>query len=185
LKKLSGATSRCLSRIAIRLRRKIRLVERMGSRMVELDIAACRIERDIAADWVRHRNKINEELDRLGMTEAEWCRRELGCSIQTMRRRVQLLKGWSQYLKRRREVGDNGQYGLLYAAFLAAPALRATFATNARFASVRSDTGLPDLSGCQFITGDARTELLKMPAHSVNVIVCSPPYWPPKRGSRD
>jgi DNA modification methylase len=181
LKKLSGATSRCLSRIAIRLRRKIRLVERMGSRMVELDIAACRIERDIAADWVRHRNKINEELDRLGVTEAEWCRRELGCSIQTMRRRVQLLKGWNQYLKRRREVGDNGQYGLLYAAFLAAPALRATFATNARFASVRSDTGLPDLSGCQFITGDARTELLKMPAHSVNVIVCSPPYWPPKR----
>jgi hypothetical protein len=145
LKKLSGATSRCLSRIAIRLRRKIRLVERMGSRMVELDIAACRIERDIAADWVRHRNKINEELDRLGVTEAEWCRRELGCSIQTMRRRVQLLKGWSQYLKRRREVGDNGQFGLLYAAFLAAPALRTTFA---RTLGLRASVPIPDCRIC-------------------------------------
>ena len=59
--------------------------------MVELDIAACRLERDIAADWVKHRNTINEELEKIGMSEAEWCRRELGCSIQTMRRRVQLL----------------------------------------------------------------------------------------------
>jgi hypothetical protein len=106
-----GAASRYLSRIAIRLRGKIRLVERISSRMVELDIAACRIEREIAADWAKNRNKINEQLDKLGMSEAEWCRRELGCSIQTMRRRVQLLKGWTQYLKRRREVGDNGQYG--------------------------------------------------------------------------
>ena len=82
--------------------------------MVELDIATCRSrERDIAADWVKHRDKINQELDKIGMSEAEWCRRELGCSIQTMRRRVQLLRGWSQYLKRRREVGNNGQFGLL------------------------------------------------------------------------
>ena len=114
------ATSRSLNHIAVRLRRKIRLVEKMSGRMVELDIAACRIERDIAADWVRIGTQINEELEKIGMSEAEWCRRELGCSIQTMRRRVQLLKGWDQYLKRRREVGDNGQYGLLYAAFLAA-----------------------------------------------------------------
>ena len=149
--------------------------------MVELDIAACRIERDIAKDWVENRNKINEELSKIGMTEGDWCTRELGCSIQTMRRRVQLLKGWNQYLKRRREVGDNGQYGLLYAAFLASPVDRTTIAINARRASVRSGLGSLDLSRCAFITGDAQTEIAKMPAQSVNVIVCSPPYWPPKR----
>jgi hypothetical protein len=105
------ATSRCLSRITVRLRQKIRLSERMSGRLVDLDIAACRIERDIAADWARNRNKINEELDQIGMAEGEWCTRKLGCSFQTMRRRVQLLRGWDQYLRRRREVGDNGQYG--------------------------------------------------------------------------
>jgi hypothetical protein len=98
-----------------------------------------------------------------------------------MRRRVQLLKGWNQYLKRRREAGDNGQYGLIYAAFLASPDDCANPAINARFASVRSDAGALDPSRCEFITGDAKTELRKMPAQSVNVIVCSPPYWPPKR----
>jgi DNA modification methylase len=176
-----GVTSRCLSRITVRLRQKIRLAERMSGRMVALDIAACRIERDIATDWVKNRDRINEELDKIGMTEGEWCTRELGCSIQTMRRRVQLLRGWGQYLKRRREVGDNGQYGLLYAAFLTSPVDRTTLAINARRTSVRSGLGSLDLSRCEFITGDARIELQKMAAQSVHAIVCSPPYWPPKR----
>ena len=183
------ATSRSLSAIAVRLRRKIRLAKRFSGRMVELDIARCRIERDIAAEWVKCRNAINKELDKLGMTEAEWCQKALGCSIQTMRRRMHLLKGWSQYLKRRREVGDNGQYGLLYAASLASPASQAAFAAdtfrnersrinNLHFASVGRQQPQPC---CQLITGDAKTELPKLPARSVNVIVCSPPYWPPKR----
>ena len=176
-----GSASRYLSRIAIRLRGKIRLVEKISSRMAELDIAACRIEREIAADWARNRNKINEQLDKLGISETEWCRRELGCSIQTMRRRLQLLKGWPQYLKRRREVGDNGQYGLLYAASLASPSYRSESAITAPFRSVRSAGSSLDLTRCDFITGDALAELRKMPARSVNVIVCSPPYWPPKR----
>jgi DNA modification methylase len=176
-----GPTSRFLNRIAIGLRQKIQLAEKISSRMVELDIARCRIERDIAADWIKHRNKINEELAKFGMSEAEWCRSELGCSIQTMRRRVQLLKGWSRYLKRRREVGDNGQYGLLYAAFLAAPIITTELAMNAQRASVRSFTGPFDSSRLQLITGDAQSELRKLPPQSVNVIVCSPPYWPPKR----
>ena len=87
-----GATSRSLNHIAILLRRKIRLVAKMSGRMVELDIAACRLERDIAADWVKHRNTINEELERIGMSEAELVRRELGCSIQTMRRHLYNLE---------------------------------------------------------------------------------------------
>ena len=107
--------------------------------MVELDIARCRIERDIAAEWVKCRNAIIKELDKLGMTEAEWCQKALGCSIQTMRRRTHLLKGWNQYLKRRREVGDNGQYGLLYAASLASPASQAASVTDS-FRNERSRT---------------------------------------------
>jgi len=105
-----------------------------------------------------------------------------------MRRRVHLFKGWSQYLKRRREVGDNGQYGLLYAASLASPASQAASVAdnfrnersriNLHFASVGRQQPQPC---CQLITGDAKTELPKLPARSVNVIVCSPPYWPPKR----
>jgi DNA modification methylase len=176
-----SSASRYLSRIAIRLRGKIRLVEKISSRMVELDIAACRIDREIAAEWARNRNKINEQLAKLGMTEAEWCQKALGCSIQTMRRRIQLLKGWSRYLKRRREAGDNGQYGLLYAASLASPSYRTELAITAPFRSVRSGSSSLDLTRCDFITGDAQAELRKMPARSVNVIVCSPPYWPPKR----
>ena len=38
-----------------------------------------------------------------------------------------------------------------------------------------------DISRCEFITGDALTELRKMPSATVNVIICSPPYWPVKR----
>ena len=38
-----------------------------------------------------------------------------------------------------------------------------------------------DISRCQFITGDALTELRKMPSATVNVVICSPPYWPVKR----
>ena len=38
-----------------------------------------------------------------------------------------------------------------------------------------------DISRCEFITGDALTELRKMPSATVNVVICSPPYWPVKR----
>ena len=78
-------------------------------------------------------------LDKLGMTEAEWCQKALGCSIQTMRRRTHLLKGWNQYLKRRREVGDNGQYRSALCAFLASPASQAATVADS-FRNERSRT---------------------------------------------
>ena len=40
---------------------------------------------------------------------------------------------------------------------------------------------LIDLERCKFITGNALTELSKMPDRTVNVIATSPPYWPAKR----
>jgi hypothetical protein len=60
------------------------------------------------------RTKVQQELERMGFGEAEWCKRELDCDIATMRRRVQLAKGWRQYETARREAGNNGQYGLVY-----------------------------------------------------------------------
>jgi site-specific DNA-methyltransferase (cytosine-N4-specific) len=179
--------SRALNRIATSLRQKIRMTERIGGRMVHLDIARCRVEKDIAAEWIKCRTRIVAELENLGMTEAEWCQKALGCSIQTMRRRVQLMKGWKRYPKRRREVADNGQYGLVYAAFLASPGSQAEFVTgesrNERSgASVHyAFTGSSEPQRCQLITGQAKIELSKLPTQSVNTIVCSPPYWPPKR----
>jgi hypothetical protein len=170
LAKRRTATSRTLSRIATRLRQKIQLTEKMSSRMVELDIARCRIEKAIAAEWVKSRNEINQELVRLGMSEAEWCQNALGCSIQTMRRRVQLLRGWGRYLERRREVGDNGQYGLLYAVFLASPATQGELGTDS-FRNNRSESSVHYGPGdssqpqphCRFITGDAQIELPSYP----------------------
>ena len=38
-----------------------------------------------------------------------------------------------------------------------------------------------DISRCEFITGNALTELRKMRSATVNVVICSPPYWPVKR----
>ena len=37
------------------------------------------------------------------------------------------------------------------------------------------------MSRCKFITGDALAELRKMPSATINVVICSPPYWPVKR----
>ena len=110
-----------LGLIAARLRRKMLMLSKMSEQLVDLDIAARKLDRDIALDWVSHREIIQHELSAAGMTEVAWCKQELRCSIQTMRRRVQLLRGWDHYITRRLEVGDNGQFGLLYAAYLAKP----------------------------------------------------------------
>ena len=38
-----------------------------------------------------------------------------------------------------------------------------------------------DTSRCEFITGDTLAELRKLSSATVNVVICSPPYWPVKR----
>ena len=49
------------------------------------------------------------------------CKRDLGFSYSTVMRRIQILKGHADYLRRRDEVGDNGCYGREYATYLARP----------------------------------------------------------------
>ena len=103
-----------LTSIATELRRENAAISRMDSALVERDIAVRRREAALGRRWAGVRSRIRKELERLGVSEAGWCREELGCDIRTMRRRVQLAKGWVQYERARRHAGNNGQFGLVY-----------------------------------------------------------------------
>ena len=144
----------------------------MDSGIIERDIAARRREAGLGRRWAVMRSKIQKELERQDGSEADWCKRELGCDIATMRRRVQLAKGWRQYESARRGAGNNGQYGLLYGLSLIRiePVTSATNtqALRSRYAA-ESKIGRLDTSRCQFITGDALAELRKMRSQSVSV----------------
>ena len=111
---MSGKAEKFLAELAADLRKEIVAIDRMDSALVERDIAARRREAALGRRWANMRTKIQKELERLGIGEAEWCKRELDCDIRTMRRRVQLARGWTQYEAARREAGNNGQYGLVY-----------------------------------------------------------------------
>ena len=162
---MSGKTERFLAELAADLRKEIAAIARMDSALVERDIAARRREAALGRRWANMRTKIQRELERLGSSEADWCKRELDCDIATMRRRVQLAKGWKQYEAARREAGNNGQYGLVYGLSLIRTETTVT-GTNAHQLRVRSRAGSNELdtSRCQFITGDALAELRKMPS---------------------
>ena len=103
-----------LTSIAAELRRENAAISRMDSALVERDIAVRRREAALGRRWAGVRSRIRKELEHLGVSEAGWCREELGCDIRTMRRRVQLAKGWVQYERARRQAGNNGQFGLVY-----------------------------------------------------------------------
>ena len=180
---MSGKAERFLAELAADLRKEIVAIARMDSALVERDIVARRREAALGRRWANIRTKIQQELERQGISEADWCRRELDCDIRTMRRRVQLAKGWTQYESARRDAGNNGQYGLVYGLSLLIRAEPTGPGTECHQLSVRSCkvSNALDTSRCEFITGDALTELRKLPSATVNVVICSPPYWPVKR----
>ena len=115
------------------------------------------------ADWVKNR-----------MREAQWCEKNaVGCSIQTKRRRVQLLRGWSLYM------ACCTPYSL-HLPSVGRLRQRISPATGTRKNLAPPSDPVMDFrsqSCCRLITGDPQTELLKLPPKSVNVIVCSPPSW--------
>jgi hypothetical protein len=178
-------TSDFLQRIAIELRREIAAINRMDAALVERDIAARRREADLGRRWALLRTRIQKELEKLGVSEADWCKSQLGCVIQTMQRRRQIARDWLLYERRRREAGESGMTGLLYGLSLIKSQHRS--ATNSHISHsqtrVRSGTDVAglDASRCQFVTSDALAELSKMKSLSVNVVICSPPYWPLRR----
>ena len=90
---VSANSSDFLQRIAIELRREITAISRMDSALVERDIAARRREAGLGRRWALLRTRIQKELEKLGISEADWCKSQLGCVIQTMHRRRQLARG--------------------------------------------------------------------------------------------
>ena len=94
-----------LRRLADELRREFAAAHRIDGQLVDRDIAARRHEAAGGRLWANQRGRIQRQLEKLGVTESEWCKRELGCDIATMRRRVQLAKGWEQYEHIRRTEG--------------------------------------------------------------------------------
>ena len=132
--------------------------------------------------YVCHRPRLIEILDKLGIKEWHWCGTlGRGFSYSTVMRRLQILKGHADYLRRRDEVGENGSYGREYAVYLARPE-KPEDETSSRPTrpQIVGGTSRPDPDH-QFLTGKAHIELRKMPPQSVQVCISSPPYFPGRR----
>ena len=79
---------------------------------VERDIAARRHEANVGKLFAYQRERIQREIAKLGVTENQWLKRELGTSLATMLRCRQLYRHWNRYLVARRAAGPTGQSGL-------------------------------------------------------------------------
>jgi DNA modification methylase len=159
-------------------------IQRLDRTKVEIDKQARALDVEWAEEYVRHRPRLIEILDKLGIKEQQWCRSlGRGFSYSTVMRRLQILKGHDRYLKQRDEVGENGCYGREYAAYLARPE-KPEGETSSRPTRppVVSATSNPDPDPDHiFLTGKAHIELRKLQRGSVQCCVTSPPYWPARR----
>ncbi|MGP0003048.1 MAG: hypothetical protein ACLPKW_35670 [Acetobacteraceae bacterium] len=144
-----------------------------------IDKRARALEKEWAELYVCNRPTLIEVLDALGIYEKDWCSTlGRGFSYASVMRRIQLLRGYTHYLRRRDEVGDNGCYNLKYAACLARPEKPEdeTSSPPGRH-QIAGETG-PDH---QFITSKAHIKLRKMQPGIIQCCVTSPPYWPARR----
>ena len=176
-----------LSHAATLLRRMREKVDRLDGNLVEQDIAARRQEALIGYEFAKQVDRIEAALQSIksNLDLDQWCKQTCECDISTMRRWKRLFRHWREYEGARRELGQCGQTGLLFGLSLVKDD-RSDLETNRQALPVRSHirTKLGPLTNserCKFITGNALTELSKMPDQTVNVIVTSPPYWPAKR----
>ena len=176
-----------LSHAATLLRRMREKVDRLDGNLVEQDIAARRQEALIGYEFAKQVDRIEAALQSVksNLDLDQWCKQTCECDISTMRRRKRLFRHWREYEGKRRELGQCGQTGLLFALSLVKED-RSDQATDRQALPVRSGSGtklgpLTERERCKFITGNALTELSKMPDQTANVIVTSPPYWPAKR----
>jgi DNA modification methylase len=176
-------------------------IHRMQSRhhrivgsLVDRDIAACRVLAEIGWEYARQVDKIEAALTATGskLDISAWTKQNFHCSRSTMERRKRLYKCWKEYETERRRQSDRDQIGLNYALSLIReehPAVainRRTVPILSERKTVTQPIIVQNSKGqkpipCQFITGDALTELAKLAAKSVHVIISSPPYWPNKR----
>ena len=167
------------------LMRRDAAIRKLDRTKIEIDKQARALDVEWAEEYVRHRPRLIETLDKLGIEEQQWCRTlGPGFSDSTVMRRLQILKGHDRYLTRRDEVGENGFYGLKYAAYLARPEKpeNGTSSPPGRTQIVGETLPYPDPDpDHQFFTGEAHVELPKMLPGSAQVCVTSPPYFPGRR----
>jgi hypothetical protein len=174
-----------LSHTATALRRMREKADRLDGNLVEQDIAARRQEALIGYEFAKQVDRIETALQSIksNLDLDQWCKQTCECDISTMRWRKRLFRHWREYEGKRRELGQCGQTGLLFALSLVKEDGSATV-TDRQALPIRSSYGTklgPLTERCKFITGNALTELSKMPDQTVNAIVTSPPYWPAKR----
>jgi DNA modification methylase len=179
------------------LRRDIAVIDALGNDLVETDIKRRTRDRKLAERYVRNRPRLIEELDEIGVKEAEFCRTlGRGHSLAHMLRRMQLLKpgAWDRYVMRRHEVGDDGCFTLEYAVYLSREkrenhnddtpvppnSSRDEVATTLR-ASRTLSTSVTDDPQHEFICGYAFQVLQGMQQEWIHCSISSPPYWPTRR----
>jgi N6-adenosine-specific RNA methylase IME4/DNA modification methylase len=162
---------------------------KLDRRKVAIDIRARTLDRALAKTYARNRPRLWEELDKIGMTEMAWCKKQgRGNSLSWMRRRMQLLppKAWRRYLYNRREVGDNGAFSLEFAIHLsriAIPGEEDEGETDARPETrVVYEDGTLDPAMVDLRTADCIPEMTsKLPPLWFHVIITSMAYWPARR----
>ena len=137
--------------------------------------------------YARNRPELWKRLDEIGISEHVWCKGlGKGNSLVVQRRRLQLLQpgAFKRYLYHRRQIGDNGVFGLDYATVLSRLPLPGEdqSVTSARQpTSVVCEDGTLDPEKVNLITGDCVPEMRKTPAQWYHVIITSMPYWPARR----
>ena len=174
-KRLSG----WLATFQAALQRHVAAIDAFGVDMVELDIRRRTQDRRMGTNYAKHRNRLVAELDKIGVTEVEFCRGlGRGQSLSTMQRRMALVPddAWQRYLSNRREQGDDGCFTLEYAVYLT----RSDSDTKPRSTQTQSAPVIDDPDHL-IIHGDALSELRKRASKSVNCVITSPPYWPARR----
>ena len=183
----SSSSRKWLANFGGRIVRAHAAIWKLDRKKVELDIAARRLGLTLAKDYARNRQELWKHLDAIGMSETAWCKTlGKGNSLSTQRRRIQLLRdgAFRRYLYHRREIGDNGLYGLEYAIHLSKlplPGEKESETSARQPPRIQCEGGILDPEKVNLITGDAATEMRKMPPKSVHTIVTSFPYWPARR----
>jgi DNA modification methylase len=165
-------------------------IVKLDGKLVDQDIAARSIEAKVGLQFAEQVDEIEAALRASGrkLNVDQWCKQSVGVDASTMRRRKRLYRLWPKYEAKRREMGQCGQSGLLFALSLVqdvstkaeriGKAVPVRSQAGTRTETIEAEQAIPN---CQFITGGALKEIPKLATHSVNVIVTSPPYWPTKR----
>jgi hypothetical protein len=173
------------------MQRELRAAQRADGSVLADDIRGRRHEANVAAQWVITRARKHKEAKAKGQQfdETAYLRKHLDTGVTTMERWIIILRHWDVYVRQRQAAGLTGYTGASYARSLIREevsepgikrqALPIRSATHTKGSEPDDDKF--DQSRVSLITGDAHSELKKLPPASVNLFATSPPYWPAMR----